>query len=135
MRKVRVRIEDNPPPETGPIAAWNTHASGRVWQVLGSDPAHWRAGLYSPSLTSRSEVEELEQHTCPELFILMEGRVTLVLSDGTGGMREHPLEKGVPLFVNAPHSGFCPDGAHTGTVLVVERDHFETEYREPREWT
>jgi hypothetical protein len=36
--------------------------------------------------------------------------------------------------VTAPHNGFCPNGPHSGTALVIERDSFDTEYRPPREW-
>ena len=38
------------------------------------------------------------------------------------------------VLVKAPHSGYCPDGPHTGVAFVVERDAFETEYRTVEEW-
>lgn len=105
------------------------------WQVLAGDAGHWRVGLYSPDLSCRDEVTELERHDCPEFFWLVSGRVTLVLSDGHGALREVPLEQGRPILVTAPHSGYCPDGPHTGVALVVERDEFWTEYRSPEEWS
>lgn len=104
------------------------------WHVVCGDPGHWRAGLYSPEVSSLSEVLELERHDCPELFLLMSGRVTLVFSDGAGGLREVALEPGRPILVSAPHSGYCPDGPHTGVALVVERDEFTTEYRPVAMW-
>lgn len=104
-------------------------APGKVWQVLCGDEGCWRAGVYSPEAVTADACVELERHTCPELFLLLEGRVTLVaLQDGK--RNELPLEKGKPVLIRAPHSGFCPDGPHTGKAFVVERDRFETEYLE-----
>jgi hypothetical protein len=106
---------------------------GRLWQVVAGDAEHWRAGVYSPAATSPAELPELERHTCPELFLLLDGRVTLLIHDGQD-VRELPLEPGKPVLVTSPHSGFCPDGPHTGRAFVVERDIFSTEYREPAGW-
>lgn len=100
---------------------------GQRWQVLCGDAGHWRVGLYSPGESRRGDIAELEQHDCPELFLLLSGRLTLVLEEA-GGVRELPLEAGRPVLVTAPHCGYCPDGPHTGLALVVERDSFETEY-------
>lgn len=104
-----------------------------LWQVLCGDAEHWRAGVYSPLATGAEELPELERHTCPELFLLLSGRLTLVVHLD-GGVTEMPLEVGKPVLVTAPHSGYCPDGPHTGTAFVVERDVFATEYRMPDEW-
>ncbi len=111
-------------------------AGSPTWQVLCGDAGHWRVGLYAPALTRREEVRELEQHDCPELFLLIRGRLTLVLCDpaAPGGTREVPLEAGRPILVESPHDGYCPDGPHTGVALVVERDAFDTTYRSPEEW-
>lgn len=104
------------------------------WQVLCGDAGRWRVGLYSPDLSSAGQVTELERHDCPEFFWLVSGRLTLVLADGAGGVREVPLSPGRPVLVRAPHSGYCPDGPHTGVALVIERDEFTTEYRAIEEW-
>jgi hypothetical protein len=90
--------------------------------------------VYSPEVSGPEEVTELEQHDCPEFFILLSGRVTLVLADGQGGVKEVALRPECPLLVSAPHSGYCPDGPFTGRALVVERDAFSTEYRDLAEW-
>lgn len=103
------------------------------WNVVCGDEGHWRVGLYRPTDTSRGEIGELERHDCPELFVLLEGRVTLLLVEG-GAEREVELEPGRPVLVTAPHGGFCPDGPGTGTAFVVERDAFTTEYRTVEEW-
>ncbi|MBI2569336.1 MAG: hypothetical protein HYV63_20155 [Candidatus Schekmanbacteria bacterium] len=108
--------------------------AGREWQVLCGDADHWRAGVFSPQPARAEEIGELERHTCPELFLLMHGRVTLVLADGAEGRRELPLELGRPVLVTSAHAGYCPDGAHTGAALVIERDRFSTEYRAPEAW-
>jgi hypothetical protein len=105
----------------------------QVWQVVCGDAGHWRAGLYSPALSDAAEVFELERHDCPELFLLLRGRLTLVLATDEG-LREVPLEPGRPVRVTAPHGAFCPDGPYTGVAFVVERDEFDTEYREPAGW-
>ena len=108
---------------------------GVRWQVVCGDEGHWRAGLYSPAASRLDEVEELERHDCPELFLLVGGRVTLVLAEGGAGVRELPLEPGLPVLVTVPHAGYCPDGPHAGVAFVVERDEFETEYRDLGDWT
>jgi hypothetical protein len=104
-----------------------------TWQVLCGDAGHWRVGLYSPSEAAPEEIIELERHDCPELFLLISGQLTLVLSS-KGEIVELPLEPGRPVLVTAPHSGYCPAGPHTGVALVVERDAFETEYRHVDLW-
>jgi len=105
-----------------------------IWQVLCGDRGHWRAGIYSPSERSAEECIELEKHNCPELFVLLEGKLTLLIAKDRQ-LIELPLEPGKPVLVQSPHSGFCPDGPHTGRALVVERDEFDTEYSEPKNWT
>lgn len=107
---------------------------GERWNVVCGDTGHWRAGVFAPPESSPDEVKELERHDCPELFLLLSGRVTLVLSDGNGGIRELQLEPGKPVLVESPHSAYCPDGPHTGTCFVVERDAFMTEYRDSIDW-
>jgi hypothetical protein len=103
------------------------------WQVLCGDAGHWRVGVFSPAATRPEDLPELERHTCPELFWLLDGRLHLLLAE-PGGLRELPLEPGRPVLVTAPHDGFCPDGPHTGRALVVERDAFGTEYRSVEDW-
>jgi hypothetical protein len=130
MRTVTTR----PPsfPDAAPNALLTPEQKVR-WQVLCGDRGHWRAGIYMPAESSRAEVNELERHDCPELFLLLSGALTLVLAEG-GAVRELPLAIGKPVLVTAPHSGYCPGGPHTGAAFVVERDAFDTEYREAAAW-
>jgi len=106
---------------------------GERWQVVCGDRGHWRAGVYSPSEASRDEIGELERHDCPELFLLLSGRVTLVCFRD-GAVDEIELQPMKPVLIESPHAGYCPDGPHTGTAFVVERDAFSTEYRAPDDW-
>ena len=130
-----MRAVDTIPPSFPQVAA-NTlldAAAGVRWQVLCGDAGHWRLGVYSPPEITREEIEELEWHDCPELFVLLDGRLSLLLVEG-GRERRVDLEPGRPTLVTAPHTGLCPDGPHTGRALVVERDAFHTEYRTVTEW-
>jgi hypothetical protein len=128
-----VSVEPPSFPEVAPNAPIPLPEDRTRWRVLCGDADHWRVGVYSPAATRADQLTELERHTCPELFWLLEGRLTLLLA-GPDGLRELPLEPGHPVLVTAPHDGFCPDGPHTGRALVVERDTFATEYRVPRGW-
>lgn len=132
MRFVRTERPSFP---DAPTDAPLTPVPKERWQVLCGDEGHWRVGIYSPPEASLADVGELEHHDCPELFLLTSGRVTLVLSDGHGGIREVPLAPDRPILVQAPHAAYCPEGPHTGTCFVVERDAFTTEYRAPAGWT
>jgi hypothetical protein len=100
---------------------------GVLFEPICGDEGHWRAGLFSPSSARSGDVTELETHTCPELFLLLSGRVILLLDTGSG-LREIELRRGRPVLVTAAHAAYCPDGSGTGTCLVVERDFFETTY-------
>jgi len=102
---------------------------GERWQVLCGDDNHWRCGVYSPAKTRPEQIAELEWHDCPELFLLMDGRVSLLLKDEQGE-RIVELVAGQPILVSCWHTGFCSDGPHTGRALVIERDRFETRYSE-----
>jgi hypothetical protein len=130
MRQVRTR----PPsfPEVAPDTLLHP-AQRDVWQVVCGDAGHWRTGIYSPSVTSADQIPELERHDCPELFLLLSGRLTLLVRLPEG-VREVELRQGEPILITAPHSGFCPEGPHTGCAFVVERDSFDTEYRAVAEW-
>lgn len=131
MRTVHVTPPSFPDaPENTPLDV----IPDKVWQVVCGDADHWRAGIFSPSAACLEECPELERHTCPELFLLMEGRLTLVLFLRDGEVTALPLEAGRPVFVTAPHSGFCPDGPHTGRAFVVERDQFSTDYASREGW-
>lgn len=100
----------------------------KEWQVLCGDKKHWRIGFYSPSQGKNPGVKRLEKHTCVELFLLLQGKVTLILDQGKGEF-ELALKPMQPVMVAGWHSGYCPNGPFSGTAIVVERDQFGTIYR------
>lgn len=102
--------------------------SNKLWQVICGDKGHWRIGFYSPDTDSLSCIHELERHSCPELFILLSGHVSLVIEEDEK-IRIIELEPLRPILVNTWHNGFCPNGKNAGVALVVERDEFTTEYK------
>lgn len=127
MRTVQVRPPSFPQVEPDrPLRP----AAGQVWQVLCGDRDHWRLGLYSPAATGPEQIEQLEQHDCPELFWLLDGRLCLLVAKDRR-LEQIELIVGQPVLVSAPHAGFCPDGPHTGRALVIERDAFDTRYDSP----
>jgi len=100
------------------------------WQVLCGDEKHWRLGIYSPKYAQESDITQLESHNCPELFVLLEGNMSLLLYHEDSKLFETlELKKGEPIMVDTWHDGFCPDGPFTGRALVIERDQFETLYK------
>ena len=101
----------------------------KLWQVLCGDKEHWRCGLYSPVFSTRDEINELECHTCPELFVLIEGSITLLLYNKQKGFYELDLELNIPSLITDYHCGFCKDGKYSGKALVIERDIFKTIYK------
>ena len=125
MREVRT----DPPSFPQAVANRLLHpAESERWQVLCGDTEHWRCGVYSPEVGTPQDIDELEWHDCPELFLLISGRVSLLLRDDDGE-RIVDLEAGKPIHVTCFHAGFCPDGPFTGQALVIERDAFNTIYK------
>ena len=89
-----------------------------VWKIAFSDEGHWRAGIYHPDAGSPEGISILEKHTCPELFICLQGRAGLLI-------RRDGLEKAVVLEPNQAiivedyHCGFKTDS--NGFFFVVIR--------------
>lgn len=127
MKKKRERTEAGSFPGFPLHQALSAKAE-KVWQVLAGDYNHWRVGYYSPAESRPDQVSFLEKHSCVELFLLLSGRLTLLVDEGEGE-RELPLEPMKPVMVAGWHNGYCPDGPHGGVALVVERDQFTTLYR------
>jgi hypothetical protein len=107
---------------------------GTTWCVMCGDKDHWRTGFYSPEQNSFTQIDRLEKHSCPELFMLLEGSLTLVIEE-EGNLKTIILEKNKPILIDTWHNGFCPNGPFTGKALVVERDNFVTEYRTVKDFT
>ncbi len=98
---------------------------GTRWEIVFKDNGAWRAGVYKPEYGRAENIEILEKHSCPELFICMNGRMGLLIFDGK---IEHTVEfmPGEALLVDDYHNGYFIDGA--GFFTVIERTSFSTEY-------
>ncbi len=101
--------------------------SPKRWTVFCQDARNWRAGLYQPEFSSRREVDKLERHDIPELFVHLRGRVSLLLKSGRGPVRELRLKPGEALWVPAGewHNGFRGRG---GAALVIEKLGGKTQF-------
>lgn len=95
------------------------------WSVIFKDPGSWRAGLYRPEAARPEQVTVLEKHTCPELFVCLQGKAGLVLKEN-GRERIAELAPLQALLVTEYHNGFAIDPE--GYFLVIERTAFTTEY-------
>ncbi len=97
-----------------------------VWKVFFKDKGKWLFGIYVPNAKRRSEVKRLEKHKYPELFYLIDGKVTLILKEN-GEIKELPLKKDEVVVVDTWHNGYRPMGKK-GVCLVIERDRNPTKY-------
>jgi hypothetical protein len=95
------------------------------WSVIFKDEGNWRMGLYKPEFTGPDDIDVLEKHTCPEVFLCLQGKMGLVLRDGRNEriVELQPLQA---LMVTDYHNGFAIDP--DGYFLVTERTAFTTEY-------
>jgi hypothetical protein len=110
-------MSDYPPKS----AAMNTSITplfpDSLWSVLFKDNGHWRVGIYRPECGEPDDIDILERHTCPELFVCLGGRMGIVV--GTGAEeRIAEMEPNQALLVMDYHNGFAIDPS--GYFLVVE---------------
>lgn len=96
------------------------------WRVVFQDTGSWRCGFYVPENKSKDEIEVLEKHNIPEFFLLIEGRVSLLIKENEK-LKVLPLKKNEIAIVDTYHNGFSPKGKK-GIALVIERDTFKTIY-------
>ncbi len=95
------------------------------WSVIFRDSGFWRAGLYRPETARQEDVSVLEKHTCPELFVCLQGKAGLVLKNGAAEQIVE-LAPHQAIMVSEYHNGFVIDPE--GYFLVIERTAFTTEY-------
>ena len=98
----------------------------KEWEVIFNEGKNWRIGIYRPRFTSASEIRELEQHTGPESFLLLEGKLTMLYRKADGSLAEKELQPMELTTFEEPHQGFSADGS--GVAFVVENAKFETVY-------
>jgi len=97
------------------------------WSIVFIDDECWRAGIYVPENASPKEVVVLEKHDRPELFILLDGEITLVLSEDGVEVKEVRMEQGKVYVVEEWHNAYRP-GNRPGRALVIEAANIQTEY-------
>jgi hypothetical protein len=101
-------------------------ATTKEWEVIFNEGQNWRVGIYRPKYRLRDEIRELEQHSCPESFLLLEGELTMLYRDAAGTLHEKQLSKGELVTFSEPHAGFSAN--LDGVAFVVENAKFETVY-------
>ena len=95
------------------------------FSVIFDDPGNWRVGIYKPEFDNADDVDKFEKHSCPELFICLNGKMGLV-TKSEKGESVHQLEPNQCIMVTDYHNGFNIDAE--GYFMVVERTEFNTEY-------
>lgn len=98
----------------------------KEWEVIFSEGKNWRIGIYRPKYRAAAEITELEQHTCPESFLLLKGNLTMLYRQADGSLAEKQLQPMELTTFTEPHAGFSPD--LSGVACVVENAAFETTY-------
>lgn len=98
----------------------------KEWEVIFNEGKSWRIGIYRPKYRTAAEIRELEQHTCPEAFLLLEGQLTMLYRQADGSLAEKTLQPMELTTFTEPHAGFSPD--LSGVAFVVENALFETTY-------
>ena len=101
--------------------------SKKRWKVIFRHKNNWLCGIYVPEFTDSSEIQKFEKHNGPELFLLLQGKVTLVLLKHKK-YKEIPLKKHEIVIVNTWHNAYRPKGSK-GVVLVIERDNISTQWK------
>ena len=105
-------------------------SSKERWKVVFEDPGRWRIGLYKPEFKSLEEISYLEKHDRPELFLLLDGRMVLVVQQGgSDKIQEVELRRGRLYIVEEWHNGYRPGGCE-GIALVVEAHDTKTIYKD-----
>jgi len=97
------------------------------WEVVFEENGKWRCGIYVPEYTSKNQVECLEKHNAPELFLLVKGKIVLLLSHDSKEVVEVPMKEEVVYIVDEWHNAYRPNGEE-GVALVIERTDIETKF-------
>ncbi len=97
------------------------------WEVVFRENNKWQCGIYVPEFTSKNQVTFLEKHNAPELFYLVRGSITLILSRDGKKITEVPMEKNIIYIVDEWHNAYRPEGVE-GVALVIEREDIKTKF-------
>lgn len=101
--------------------------SKKRWKIIFRHKNNWRCGIYIPDFTDSSQIQKFEKHDGPELFLLLQGKVTLVLLKHKR-RKEVPLKNDEIVIVNTWHNAYRPKGSK-GVALVIEKDNISTQWR------
>ncbi len=106
------------------------HIPDGRWQIIfqQGQAKGYQIGLYAPELCSAKKITHLEIHSGPEIFLLLQGEVSLVIRDTNNDPQSEEiilLQPGIPVLVFGYHNGFSPN---QGTALVVEEMALQTNF-------
>lgn len=100
------------------------------WRVIfeQAETPGYKIGLYRPEFRRTEEIDWLEQHEGPEIFLLLQGEVTLVLRNSQSDPASEellPLEISKPVAVFGFHNAFADED---GLCYVVEATGMATRF-------
>ena len=107
------------------VRRFKTRKGEGRWRVVFKE-GRWLCGFYRPEFRRREEIIKLEKHNAPELFLLLEGKITLVIKEEGRRIKEIEMKKGEIIVLDCWHNAYSRDGR--GVALVVEREDIETEF-------
>lgn len=92
------------------------------WNVAAKDNKKWLLGFYIPEFKSRDEIDYLELHKGAELFLLLQGEITLVIKETANSkLQEIKLKRNEPVIISCWHNGYNACNSKS-VALVIERD-------------
>ena len=94
------------------------------WQVVFEE-GNWLCGIYQPENKSLADVSKLEKHDAPELFLLVRGEITMVISKDGKNLEEYRLKPGEVFITNQWHNAYSEGG---GRAMVIEKCGVKTEF-------
>jgi len=112
-----------------PVIKFSIKKYKEIWNPVFKDDKRWLLGFYKPQAKSLKEIDYLEKHKYPELFLLIEGKIILVIKEKKDSpIKKLALKKGEVVIINCWHNGYAlePDS----TALVIESSDNPTQYIE-----
>lgn len=95
------------------------------WNVIYEE-GKWLIGIYRPEFRSEEEIKVLEKHNVPEFFLLMEGDITLLVSEDGREVKKVRMKKGEGVVLDNWHNAYSRRG--NGIALVIERSGVKTRF-------
>lgn len=99
------------------------------WKVIFEHPSGcgYKLGVYFPEFADKASIDSLEKHSGPELFLLINGTVKILVRDYLGTLaseKELWLQPGQAVLVWGYHNAYSPD---RGSLWVLEECAMKTE--------